>query len=163
VLVKLDHKWLEDASPCAPIEARDRSATDRLPTADELDYLLLRLERGVGGGPLDPENRARPTPGWPPLPPGGPPLAPGPPGVVAQYPQNGALKFSLDTKGGLDVNANGTRVRYLTATEYGSSGAPVFDLNWRLIAVNQLRELVFDRPPSYSQGIPISAILARLR
>jgi V8-like Glu-specific endopeptidase len=62
------------------------------------------------------------------------------------------------------VNHTGTRVRYRTNTEAGSSGSPCFDINWNLIALHHLGDPNYDQlhKPEYNQGIPISAIVQLL-
>jgi S1-C subfamily serine protease len=58
-------------------------------------------------------------------------------------------------------------VRYLTDTEPGSSGAPVFDAQCRLIALHHAGgtpvEVAGKPPVSKNEGIRISRVLARLR
>ena len=60
----------------------------------------------------------------------------------------------------ISVNANGTRVRYRTNTEPGSSGSPCFDQNWSLVALHHSGDPNFDgiKQPEYNRGIPIAAI-----
>ncbi len=153
MIVKLSYHWLIDMSPYTRAEAGNRPDSV-LPTADELDYVLIRLERPVGQEAVNSEGNKGLVRGW--LPVTGATPEPGldEPVQIAQYPQGGTLKVSLDMHGNRGANANHTRLRYRTSTEYGSSGAPVFDLNWDVIAVHQMREPVFDRPPSHNPGHP---------
>ena len=60
------------------------------------------------------------------------------------------------------MNAGKTRVRYATNTEAGSSGSPVFDLDWNLVALHHLGDPAYDHPPAYNQGVPIDKIRERL-
>ena len=60
------------------------------------------------------------------------------------------------------LNANGTRVRYATNTLGGSSGSPVFDLEWNLIALHHYGDPVYSHPAQYNQGVPIHLIRERL-
>ena len=71
--------------------------------------------------------------------------------------------MALDTEAVLTVNANNTRVRYATTTEYGASGSPCFDLMWNLIALHHYGDPAYKQPPTYNQGIPIGAIRDRLK
>ena len=58
------------------------------------------------------------------------------------------------------VNGNRTRVRYRVNTEGGSSGSPVFDVNWNLLAIHHwgdpdARPMKLAR---WNQGVPIDSI-----
>jgi hypothetical protein len=88
----------------------------------ELDATLLQLDR--------------PVPGVKPY-----PIAPRLPDrdgrqrvYVVGHPQGGGLSFSLQDNLLLDWDQR--RVHYRTPTEPGSSGSPVFDDQWRLIAIH---------------------------
>jgi hypothetical protein len=52
-------------------------------------------------------------------------------------------------------------VRYRTNTEGGSSGSPVFDQNWQLVALHHAGDPSW--VAKYNEGIPISLILAQLK
>jgi hypothetical protein len=89
----------------------------------ELDATLLQLDRPV-------------PPGFEPY-----PIAPGLPDrdgqrrvYVVGHPQGGGLSFSLQDNLLLDWDQR--LVHYRTPTEPGSSGSPVFDDQWRLIAIH---------------------------
>jgi V8-like Glu-specific endopeptidase len=62
----------------------------------------------------------------------------------------------------IGVNASQNRVRYATNTEPGSSGSPVFDLDWNLVALHHLGDPAYDHPASYNQGVPIQLIGDRI-
>ena len=49
----------------------------------------------------------------------------------------GGSDLQVSDRHNLIVSVNPPVVRYLADTEAGSSGAPVFDENWRLIAIHQ--------------------------
>lgn len=158
---KLAANWLVDHSPYSKVDTSADSGS-QVPQPDELDYALLRLEgepgrQPVGGDKAEPTANPR---GWiepKPLPYS---VTNGAPIFIVQHPEAKPLKLALDTKGVLGVNANGTRVRYVTNTEPGSSGSPVFNENWELIALHHSgdRRIV----PTYNQGIPFAAILSLL-
>jgi V8-like Glu-specific endopeptidase len=69
---------------------------------------------------------------------------------------------ALDTDAILGLNANNTRVRYTTNTERGSSGAPCFGLDWKLIALHHYGDPAYGSP-KYNQGVPIHLIRERIR
>ena len=83
--------------------------------------------------------------------------------LIAQHPDGSPLKLALDTEGVTSVNANGTRVRYATNTEGGSSGSPCFNIDWKLVALHHLGDPARDRQkPKFNQGVPIGIIGKRL-
>jgi hypothetical protein len=154
--------WKLDFSPPSAAEAT-ATPQEPPPTPDELDYVLVRLARRVGNEPVD--NRmgiAAPRRGWIKV-----PIVPSVfvakmPLMIAQHPDGKPLKLAVDTESVLGVNANQTRVRYATNTEAGSSGSPVFDLDWNLVALHHLGDPAYNHPPTYNQGVPIDKIRARL-
>jgi hypothetical protein len=140
------------------------------PTPDELDYALIRLAEPVGAKPWavspNPDGGA-PLRGWVRVP-DAPPVFKSPMGVlIAQHPSGWPLKLAIDTEGinrsnNHWLNASGTRVRYATNTLGGSSGSPVFDFDWNLIALHHCGDPAFNHPAEYNQGIPIHQIRGRL-
>ena len=82
--------------------------------------------------------------------------------MIAQHPDGKPLKLAIDTESVIGVNTNRTRVRYATNTEAGSSGSPVFDLDWKLVALHHLGDPAYDHPAAYNQGVPIDKIRDRL-
>ena len=161
--VGLAYDWLVDWSPSTSDEAVGRpTPAENSPDPDKLDHAIVRLERPVGLERVGPDTSVK-VRGWVWIPKTPQKFSLDIPVLIPQYPQEGALKLAIDTRGIIGLIRDGTRVRYRTKTDYGSSGAPVFDSRWQLIAVNQLREPVFDREPTYSQGVPIGAIRDLLR
>ncbi|HLL81721.1 MAG TPA: serine protease, partial [Longimicrobium sp.] len=133
------------------------------PSPDELDHALLRLDRAFGAEPADPGNAQGEPRGWVAVPSAAPAIAPGMPIFILQHPLAQPLKLAIDTQGVQVVNPGGTRVRYATNTESGSSGSPCFDANWGLVALHHYGDPAFQHPATYNQGIPIGAIRERLR
>ncbi len=133
------------------------------PTADELDYAFVRLERPFGKEPVDPKaGTGGPTRGWVRLPEAAPTFRAKMPLLIAQHPDGSPLKLALDTEAVIGENANRTRVRYTTNTEPGSSGSPCFDLNWGLLALHHYGDPAFGHA-KYNQGVPINMIRDRLK
>lgn len=126
-----------------------------LPAANELDYALLRLARPVGdepiGGPAEPGAPAR---GWIELPSAPYTFAAGGTLIIVQHPDAAPLAFAIDTDAVLTAHA--TRVRYATNTQPGSSGSPVFNSDWDLVALHHSGDHAFF--PEYNEGIPVAAI-----
>ena len=71
------------------------------------------------------------------------------------------MKLALETAGMIGLNGNGSRVRYTTNTEPGSSGSPCFDQNWDLIALHHSGDPNWD--PSWNEGIPIKLIEEQIK
>jgi hypothetical protein len=141
---------LHDGEPDAEVE----------PTGDELDYALLRLERALGNEPIGARAEpAAPSRGW--FAPSHTPLAAGSALFIVQHPQGSPISLAFDTRGILGTNRSGTRVRYRTNTEPGSSGSPCFDQDWNLIALHHLGDAAW-LAARFNQGIPIAMIAARL-
>lgn len=132
-----------------------------VPQPDELDYALLRLDRPAGdeavGEGAEPGAPAR---GWIEVPAESYVFRPDTPLFIVQHPAGAPLKLALDTRAVVGCNANGTRVTYRTNTEAGSSGSPVFDSNWQLVALHHSGDPAYR--PTYNEGIPISALVRLL-
>ncbi len=88
----------------------------------------------------------------------------GQPVFVIQYPDGRPMKVNLDL-GAVVRHADEARLQYLAETDYGSSGAPVFDRRWMVVAVHQKwTEVEHDDRLEYrNQGIPIARVLEGLR
>jgi hypothetical protein len=154
--------WLVDHSPFTAAEKQGRP-DDVPPSPDELDHALIRLDRAFGAEPADPGNAEVEARGWVAVPTAAPAMAAGMPIFILQHPLAQPLKLAIDTQGVQVVNPGGTRVRYATNTESGSSGSPCFDTNWGLVALHHYGDPAFQHPATYNQGIPIWAIRERLR
>jgi hypothetical protein len=157
--------WLIDSSPISPVDLV-RDPKPGAPGRDQLDYALLRLDEPIAKRPLgrNAEPRA-PRRGWIDLDTIAPSIAAGEPLFIVQHPAAAPLALAFDPQGILGENDNGTRVKYLTNTLPGSSGAPCFDINWRLVALHHsgARKLDASDALDYNEGIPLSAIVNLLR
>jgi Trypsin-like peptidase domain len=144
-----------DSSPYAPAEKTGQPETP-LPTADELDYALLRL--AVPAGHAEIEGRPR---GWITLPTAPVALDPHTPLLIVQHPDGAPMKLALDTDAVIGTNANGTRIRYTTNTDPGSSGSPCFSMDWDLVALHHYGDPAW-AAPKFNQGVPIGMIRSRI-
>ncbi|MER9743797.1 MULTISPECIES: trypsin-like peptidase domain-containing protein [unclassified Mesorhizobium] len=150
--------WLVDKSPPTQAELDDTPEAT-MPGLNELDFALLRLAEPIGAQPV-----ATPTAGprgFVPMPGLQPPLPAHGALIIVQHPDSEPVSFALDTDAIIAVNANGTRVRYATNTEHGSSGSPCFDMDWTLLALHHLGDPNW-RSPGYNQGVPIGLIANRV-
>jgi hypothetical protein len=112
---------------------------------------LLRVKNEPGNRSVGEEGS--PVRGWIKLPTEPDKFSPNTPLFILQHPNGQPLKLALDTDGIIDVNENGTRVRYKTNTEPGSSGSPCFNSNWDLVALHHM-----GIEGKYNAGTPFSAI-----
>lgn len=86
---------------------------------------------------------------------------------VIGHPKGGVLSFSLQDNDLLDYD--GRLVHYRAPTEDGSSGSPVFDDRWRLVALHHAGSKetprLNDNPGTYeaNEGIQFSRILEKVR
>lgn len=144
-----------DDRPYAPAEVTADPGSPP-PTADELDYALFRLERPVGAPTASGSGR-----GWIELPAAPLPLVPDDPLLILQHPDGAPLKLALDTESVIGPNANGTRIRYRTNTDPGSSGSPCFSMDWDLAALHHFGDPAWVRPV-FNQGVPAERIRASI-
>jgi hypothetical protein len=159
-----DDQWLVAASPYSAV---DETGGPGDPETWELDYALLRVKGTPGkdpvGGPDIQLEQPRPR-GWIEIPAGEHDFEKYRSIFIVQHPEDGPLKFALDTNSVLGLNGKRTRVRYATTTRPGSSGSPCFDGNWNLVALHHSGDPKFPklRRAEYNQGIPLAAILTLL-
>jgi hypothetical protein len=142
-------------SPYSPGEQAGQP-DDPLPTAEQLDYALLRLATRVGDQQVDGAAR-----GWITLPKAVLPLAADAPILIVQHPEGSPMKLAMDTQAVVGLNGNGTRIRYRTNTEPGSSGSPVFSMDWDLVALHHYGDPKYLNP-LFNQGVPIELIRQRI-
>ena len=78
--------------------------------------------------------------------------------IIIQHPGGGAKSIALYHN--IVAYADDTRVQYLTDTLPGSSGSPVFDSNWNLVAIHHsggwIREPGSKRRLLRNEGIPVA-------
>ena len=154
-LVMLQAGGLINSSPYSVAEGTS-TPDNPLPTAAELDYALLRLASRVGEQQV--EGAAR---GWIALPKAGLPLAADAPILIVQHPQGTPMKLAMDTQAVIGLNGNGTRINYRTNTDPGSSGSPVFTMDWDIVALHHSGDPAWVNP-TYNQGVPIELVRQRI-
>ncbi|MDF5733494.1 MAG: effector-associated domain EAD1-containing protein [Rhizonema sp. PD38] len=145
----LENDWLIDESPYL------QDTENRLPTLDELDYTLLRVDGEPGNSTVG--EKGSPVRGWIELPTKPYEFSSNTPLSILQHPKGGPLKLAFDTDAIISVNENYTIVRYKTNTEGGSSGSPCFNINWDLVALHHM-----GLEGQYNAGTPFSTICSRL-
>jgi hypothetical protein len=156
---------VKDLLACSPYDdPADLKDGDRDPDPQHLDYALLLLEGEpgndwIGGKAVDHETPAR---GWLTLPDSAYDFAPQSPLFIVQHPDAGPMKLALDTEAVIGLNGNGTRVKYRTNTEPGSSGSPSFNQEWELVALHHAGDPRWIKP-AWNRGIPINLITDQLR
>jgi hypothetical protein len=158
--VKLADDWLVDSSPPSEIDLKPEPKPG-VPATNELDYALVRVagEPGKEASGCGADPKAPPR-GWIALAEVDPPAADSPL-LILQHPDSAPLKLALDMSGVIGQNSNGTRLQYRVNTEGGSSGAPCFTPDWKLVALHHSGDPNFDldHKPAYNEGIPVGAIL----
>lgn len=164
-LVRLSAEWLLDSSEPAPGDLVVSPAA--LPTEEQLDYALLQLAEAAGDEPVGPTSDPKAqTRGWIDLAKvaASDPL-PGSAVLIVQHPKGNPLSLAMELDGIVGVNENSTRIRYRTNTEHGSSGSPVFDIDWNLIALHHIGDPDYSpgHKPEFNQGVVIRQIVGRLR
>jgi len=126
------------------------------PAPDELDFALLHLGEAAGLQPVE-----RGTRGWYALPTGDFPLNADDPLLIVQHPDGAPMKLAMDTQSVIGPNGNGTRIRYRTNTDHGSSGSPCFSMDWDPVLLHHFGDPAWGAP-KFNQGVPLGLIRARI-
>ena len=81
--------------------------------------------------------------------------------IVIQHPDGGPKKIVIT--GSVVQRADKTRLFYTSDTSTGSSGSPVFDVGWRVVALHQRAGDLSKITKSYqnNSGIPLEYIFAQ--
>ena len=120
-------------------------------SSERLDFAVLALQWPAGEEMLQDEVR-----GWVDLPQTSQRLTKDSCLTVIHHPRPEALYLSPGVV--TDVAQRGTRIRYRTATEGGSSGAPCFDYRWNVVAMHLGTRRTRAAAPLYSEAIPIDEV-----
>lgn len=133
------------------------SVVDLVASCGELDYAIVRLDVASSLRPL--RVRTKPLQISPAVP---------VPVNVIQHPSGGPKMFGI--RNNLAAGSTDSRLRYFTDTERGSSGAPVFNDRWEVVAVHTGAEhagptVMFqgELTAYVNRGTRIDCILADLR
>jgi hypothetical protein len=162
----MESSWLIDSARHSPVDVLVDPG-GRLPDPSDLDFTVLRLADAIGRRPVNPmaTNDPNEAPrGWVTTPTTEAGLTPPGSMFIVQHPRARPMELALGGNALIGLNGNRTRVRYRTNTEPGSSGSPVFDLNWNLIALHHAGDpnYALAYTPQWNQGIPFHLIAARL-
>jgi hypothetical protein len=149
-----------DVSPYSDRDTASQPESD--PEPDELDYALLRVEGEPGHEPVGgPTKDDKPAPRrWIEVPVTRHDFSAQPALYIVQHPDGRPLQVALDSDAVVGINGNGTRVRYTTSTEPGSSGSPCFGPDWDWVALHHAGDPKYHlgEAPDFNQGIPLAAI-----
>jgi hypothetical protein len=153
--------WLIASQRHDPIDTKEHDLAEE-PQPDCLDYALLRLAQKVGSAPIA-ANGTKER-GWIDLTVTAPKAAPGSPVFIVQHPSGAPMKLALDTNGVIGYSPNALRIRYRTNTLGGSSGSPVFNQNWELLALHHAGDPKYPELDTgkYNEGIPIRTLVQHL-
>jgi hypothetical protein len=151
--------WLVASSPSDPSEMDRRQRAREDPSPDHLDYALLRVADSPGNEMISGSRR-----GWFQI------VAPVPLPVVKthlyllHHPAREPLKFS-EGNDVIRLSQSGSRVDYKTNTRGGSSGAPCFDKDHRLIALHNYGQAnsSASAQDGFNRGIPMATIVRDLQ
>jgi Trypsin-like peptidase domain len=132
---------------------------------EELDYAIINLKDEIGnlnleGNILTNANKAKgeETRGWIPLKiPIDNQLFEKGSVIIFQHPEGKPQKIALGLNKIMGVSPTQKRVRYNVNTMHGSSGSPVFNTNFELIALHNMGDPSFR--PEFNQGVVIERII----
>lgn len=156
VTVKLADEWNVDHSPYSPHDLVADPPGE--PSNDELDFALVRIARAIGDEPLSPKSeQAR---GFVPLRATAVDYLATKMVAILQHPKARPMKLAFGMAEKLVLNAAKNRVRHGIPTDEGSSGSPLFDQQWNLIALHHAGDPDTVKP-AYNAAIPVALIAAR--
>lgn len=176
VICRFDHMVLKDGStqagkpvglhaqggillsaPFHPDEDTEHPET-AVPTAEQLDFALLRLSQPMGD--LSPSGQPNATPRrWEVLPEAATPVRMNANDcvIIVQHPNGAPMKLAIGMDGVIGYNAGETRLRYRTNTEGGSSGSPIYTGEWKLAGLHHLGDPAREpHKPQYNQAVVLT-------
>lgn len=151
--LQFNYQLLEDGSPAKVAEWRC-DPDDLFKTSEELDYSIVRVaaqddvEAGNVWGYLDLRHGAT--------------VSVGQRVNIVQHPQGRFKEIAFRDNQVMAANADEPFIQYLTDTDYGTSGAPVFDDWFNVVALHNQRVRDPKNPHRWyrNQGFRVEAILA---
>jgi Trypsin-like peptidase domain/Effector-associated domain 1 len=156
-----DDDWLLDSSPLADVDL-EPDPKSREPSAEELDYALLRLNGAPGADAIGKGDEQSPARGFIDLSAPQQGVAAGSPLFILQHPDSRPLQLALEMDGVIDVVATGTRIRHRVNTEGGSSGSPCFNAHWELVGIHHVGDPNFAHEAAFNEAISIDSIMTLL-
>lgn len=150
-------EWEVDSAPYSQFDTTEDSKTD--PAEGELDFALVKLAKAIGESSPGKKDDAEPR-GWFAISKDTIDFTAHRVIAILQHPLTNPMKLSLGTEENPQLAGKGRRVRYKVPTDNGSSGSPVFDSDWNVIALHNSGDPRTEHP-TYNQAIPISLIAGR--
>jgi hypothetical protein len=131
--------------------------------ADQLDFAILNLAKPAGELPFgihadyQSQNTKR---GWIPLIAKDEMVA-NKSLIILQHPEKAALKMAIGLNKLIGISPNKRRIRYEINTLNGSSGSPVFNTDFDLVALHNMGDPSYI--PAFNQGVIINRIIEFLK
>ncbi len=166
--VKLATEWRVASSPHESVSVE---ISEEGPPAGAWDFALVRLAEPVasqGIGP-DPHVKNAEVRGHYDLDGSAYEYEIGEPLLIVGHPDGRPMQLSYASPSGVTRTRHLSRIRYQTNTEGGSSGSPVFNREWRVVALHHAAGPTslpgeFNlRTGDFNQGITIAAIVTNLK
>jgi hypothetical protein len=131
----------------------------RDPAPDELDYALVRLAEPIGDQAIG-GRESTTVRGWVEVRDADVDMTTKRMISILQHPQGAPMKLAMGMVEKLVTNTAGNRIRHGVPTLPGSSGSPLFDQDWNLIALHHAGDPRTIKP-EFNEAIPIALIARR--
>ena len=166
---RLAADWRVHCSPYSKLDTQVNPVGT--PSAEELDYALVRVDGTPGLDPVSAgqqDDPRAPRRGWIPVSTDIHDWHARRALLILQHPDGDPLKLAMRMDASptpVPDDDAPTRVRYTTRTEPGSSGSPCFDIDWNLVALHHSGDpkyAKFKVKPDWNEGIPFATIMRLL-